>query len=94
MQMMSVKQYAEKMASSASQIRQMCANGILPSVKIGKSYKIDVARADEFFRQQIDARLAEGKRKQELRCFAERKPSKSNFLEQLEAMKQRMKKGA
>lgn len=58
MRMMSVKEYAVKMASSVSLIRRMCAEGILPSVKIGKSYKIDVERADEYFREQIDARMA------------------------------------
>lgn len=58
MRMMTVKEYAIKMASSISLVRRMCAEGILPSVKIGKSYKIDVDRADEYFREQIDARMA------------------------------------
>lgn len=40
MKMVTVKQYALKMASSESQIRQMCADGIIPSVKIGKGYKV------------------------------------------------------
>lgn len=62
MRMVTVKQYAEKMASSVSYIRQMCAEGILPSVKIGKSYKIDVDRADEYFRKQIDERMAKPKK--------------------------------
>ena len=57
MQMMGVKEYAEKMSASASQIRQMCADGILPSVKIGKGYKIDVERADEYFNKAIESRL-------------------------------------
>ena len=46
MVMMTVNEYAKRMASSASQIRQMCADGIIPSVKIGKGYKIDVERAE------------------------------------------------
>ena len=62
MVMMTVKDYAQRMASSVSYIRQMCADGIIPSVKIGKSYKIDVERADEYFRQRIDERLAKPKK--------------------------------
>lgn len=94
MQMMSVKEYAEKMASSTSYIRQMCAEGILPSVKIGKSYKIDVARADAYFRQQIDDRLADAKRKQEVKRINEsrkiHRQSGSSFKDRIKAMQERM----
>ena len=63
MVMMTVKDYAQRMASSVSYIRQMCADGILPSVKIGKAYKIDVEKADEYFRKRIDERMAKPKKK-------------------------------
>ena len=60
---MTVKDYAQRMASSVSYIRQMCAEGILPSIKIGKAYKIDVEKADEYFRKRIDERMAKPKKK-------------------------------
>ena len=63
MVMMTVKDYAQRMASSVSYIRQMCADGILPSVKIGKAYKIDVEKADEYFRKRINERMAKPKKK-------------------------------
>ena len=63
MVMMTVKDYAQRMASSVSYIRQMCAEGILPSIKIGKAYKIDVEKADEYFRKRIDERMAKPKKK-------------------------------
>ena len=83
MVMMSVKEYAEKMASSVSYIRQMCAEGILPSVKIGKSYKIDVDRADEYFRKQIDERKAKPKKP----VIKVKLTKSTDFLERLHEMK-------
>lgn len=67
MLMATVKEYAAKMASSESQIRAMCAKGIIPSVKIGKGYKIDVEKADEYFRERIDERLTQAQRQEEVR---------------------------
>lgn len=87
MQMMSVKQYASKMASSESQIRQMCADGIIPSVKIGKGYKIDVDRADEYFAREINKRMAEAKRKDERKVMRVPKTKKSSsFLGKLDEL--------
>lgn len=58
MQLMTVKAYAAKMASSESTIRRLCKQRILPSVKIGVGWKIDVDAADEYFRRQISFRPA------------------------------------
>lgn len=58
MQLMTVKAYAAKMASSESTIRRLCKQHILPSVKIGVGWKIDVEAADEYFRMQISSRPA------------------------------------
>ena len=89
MQMMGVKEYAEKMSASASQIRQMCADGIIPSVKIGKGYKIDVERADEYFRKQIEERLTAKPAKKVVRVT---KPTKaSDFVNKLKQIRSELK---
>lgn len=97
MEMMGVKDYAKKMASSESQIRQMCADGILPSIKIGKAYKIDVARADEYFTRCIDERMAEGARKQKMRSFSKSHKMKNkkdfDFQAELGKLRERMAQG-
>lgn len=51
--MLSVKDYAAKMSCAESTIRRMCQQGILPSIKIGTGWKIDVERADEYFRLKM-----------------------------------------
>jgi excisionase family DNA binding protein len=90
MVMMTVNNYAKRMAASASQIRQMCADGILPSVKIGKGYKIDVERADLYFSMKIDERLNEARKKEERRVIRTHKQkANSTFVEKLKALKKK-----
>ena len=90
MRMMTVKAYAEKMASSASQIRQMCADGILPAVKVGKGYKIDVERADLYFARKIDERLSEARKKDDRKIIrANKRKSESTFLAKLDELKKK-----
>ena len=63
--MVTVKQYAEKLGVAVSTIRQMCADAILPSVKVGKSYRIFEDEADAYFRQQwLDKKAAKERREQ------------------------------
>ena len=89
MVMMTVKEYADKMASSASYIRQMCAEGIIPSVKIGKAYKIDVEKADEYFRKRIEERMTEKPKKQVVKVA---KPTKgADFVKKLKEMRANIK---
>ena len=89
MVMMTVNEYAKRMASSASQIRQMCADGVIPSVKIGKGYKIDVERADEYFRKQIEERLTAKPAKKVVRVT---KPTKaSDFVNKLKQIRSELK---
>ena len=91
MQMMGVKEYANKMSASASQIRQMCADGILPSVKIGKGYKIDVERADLYFARKIDERLSEARKRDDRKIIRNNKrKSESTFLASLDALKKKI----
>lgn len=51
--MMTVKDYAARMAASPSTIRALCSQGILPCVKIGRGYKIYEQEADNYFRSQM-----------------------------------------
>lgn len=91
MKMVTVKQYALKMASSESQIRQMCADGIIPSVKIGKGYKIDEERADNYFAREIDKRLNEQRKKDDKKIIrANKKKSPSTFISRIDEL---IKKG-
>jgi excisionase family DNA binding protein len=91
MVMMTVNEYAKRMASSASQIRQMCADGILPSVKIGKGYKIDVERADLYFARKIDERLNEARRRDDRKIIrTNKRKSESTFLASLDALKKKI----
>lgn len=62
--MVTVKQYAEKLGVAVSTIRQMCANAVLPSVKIGNSYRIYEEEADAYFRQQWLDKKAERERRE------------------------------
>ena len=87
MRMVTVKQYAAKMASSESQIRQMCADGIIPSVKIGKGYKIDEERADLYFAMEIDKRLNEQRKKDDRKIIrANKKKSSSTFITRIDEL--------
>lgn len=63
--MVTVKQYAEKLGVAVSTIRQMCANAVLPSVKIGNSYRIFEEEADAYFRQQWLDKKAERERREQ-----------------------------
>lgn len=56
---MTVREYAARVASSEKKIRDLCKTGVLPSLKIGVGYKIDIRRADEYFARQVDRRQAE-----------------------------------
>ena len=89
MVMMTVNEYAKRMASSESQIRQMCADGIIPSVKIGKGYKIDVERADEYFRKQIEERLIAKPAKKVVRVTKTTKSS--DFVNKLKQIRSELK---
>ena len=90
MVMMTVKEYAEKMASSVSYIRQMCAEGVIPSVKIGKAYKIDVELADEYFRKRIEERMTTEKPKKQVVKVV--KPTKgADFVKKLKEMRENIK---
>lgn len=83
--MVTVKQYAEKMNLAVSTIRQMCANAVLPSVKVGKSYRIYEDEADAYFRQQWLDKKAEKERREQRRTVVKRtlKGNGSNYLERL-----------
>lgn len=58
MELMTVRDYAAHVRSSESTIRNMCRQGILPSVKIGVGWRIDVERADDYFRKAMTLREA------------------------------------
>lgn len=79
MQLMTVKAYAAKMASSESTIRRLCKQHILPSVKIGVGWKIDVEAADEYFRRQISRRPAPARKV--------KKSTGESFLKMVDRMK-------
>ena len=86
----SVKTFSARVASPASTIREMCCRGKLPAVKIGKEWKIDVTRAMDMFRQQMDERM-EIARQREARHITLPHPGsmsgKSNYLESLNRLK-------
>lgn len=72
--MVTVKQYAEKLGVAVSTIRQMCADAVLPSIKIGKSYRIFEDEADAYFRQQWLDKKAAKERREQCRTVVERAP--------------------
>ena len=72
--MVTVKQYAEKLGVAVSTIRQMCADAVLPSVKIGNSYRIYEEEADAYFRQQWLDKKAAKERREQRRTVVERAP--------------------
>lgn len=87
MRLMTVKQYSEHINVSASTIRQMCADGILPATKIGRGYRIDMHQADEYFRLKIENRKVkkvEPKR-------AKTKVKNADFLAKLDEIKRNLK---
>ena len=89
-QVMSVKAYAEKIGGKVSTIRKMCADCVLPSVKIGVPWFVFVDEADEYYRQQWLNRKAaadEQKRRRTLRKPQARVKG-STFAEMLAKMKQ------
>lgn len=87
--MVTVKQYAEKLGVAVSTIRQMCANAVLPSVKIGNSYRIFEEEADAYFRQQWLDKKAERERRERREVTVKRAPSgkSSDYLTRLAELK-------
>ncbi len=87
--MVTVKQYAAKLGVAVSTIRQMCADAVLPSVKIGKSYRIFEEEADAYFRQQWLDKKAERERREQRRTVVKHAANSngSNFLERLAELK-------
>lgn len=83
--MVTVKQYADKMGIAVSTIRQMCANATLPSVKVGKSYRIFENEADAYFRQQwLDRKTAADEQKRRRTAIkSATRVSGSSYLERL-----------
>ena len=81
---------AEKIGGKVSTIRKMCADCVLPSVKIGVPWFVFVDEADEYYRQQWLNRKAaadEQKRRRMLRKPQARVKG-STFAEMLAKMKQ------
>lgn len=91
--MVTVKQYAAKLGVAVSTIRQMCADAVLPSVKIGNSYRIFEEEADAYFRQQWLDKKAERERREQRReqrrTVVERAPKGNggDFLARLEELR-------
>ena len=83
--MVTVKQYAAKLGVAVSTIRQMCADAVLPSVKIGNSYRIYEEEADAYFRQQWLDKKAAKERREQRRTVVKRtaRGNGSNYLERL-----------
>lgn len=87
--MVTVKQYAAKLGVAVSTIRQMCADAVLPSVKIGNSYRIYEDEADAYFRQQWLDKKAAKERREQRRVVVECAPKGNggDFLARLEELR-------
>lgn len=87
--MVTVKQYAAKLGVAVSTIRQMCADAVLPSVKIGKSYRIFEEEADAYFRQQWLDKKAERERREQRKVTVKPAASgkSSDYLTRLAELK-------
>ncbi len=84
-EVMSVKAYAEKIGGKVSTIRKMCADCVLPSVKIGVPWFVFVDEADEYYRQQWVNRKAAADEQKRRRTVVERTPKGNggDYLERL-----------
>lgn len=54
---MSIKEYARRAGCGYEHLRRLCQAGVIPSLKIGRSWTIDVMGADAHFREQMQERL-------------------------------------
>ncbi len=90
--MMTVKEYAAKVGVPVSTIRQMCADAILPSVKVGVGYRIFEEKADAFFERCWEERKARKERSEKRAVFRQQPKRKSvgsadDFIAKLRAMR-------
>lgn len=53
---MSIKEYARRAGCGYESIRRLCQAGVIPSMKIGRAWSIDVAAADAHFKEQMQNR--------------------------------------
>ncbi|MGM9583197.1 MAG: hypothetical protein ACI3WU_05735 [Phascolarctobacterium sp.] len=53
---MSIKEYAQRAGCGYECIRLLCCSGVIPSMKIGRKWSIDVAAADAYFKEQMQQR--------------------------------------
>lgn len=88
--MLTVKEYAACVNLPVSTVRQLCAEAKLPSVKVGKAYRILKEDADEYFRQLW---LERKQKEEEGRRFIQSIPKKQasdadSFLNKIKAMRQ------
>lgn len=54
---MSIKEYARRAGCGHEYLRRLCQAGVIPSLKIGRSWTIDVMGADAHFREQMVERV-------------------------------------
>lgn len=54
---MSIKEYARRAGCGHEYLRRLCQAGVIPSLKIGRSWTIDVMGADAHFREQMQERV-------------------------------------
>lgn len=92
MRLLTVKQYATHINAAESTIRQMCADGKLPAVKIGRGYRIDMYQADDYFKTQIENRPMK-KATTKVAGKTRAKTKGANFLAALNEMKRALKGG-
>lgn len=53
---MSIKEYAKRAGCGYESIRRLCQAGVIPSMKIGRAWSIDVTAADAHFKEQMQNR--------------------------------------
>lgn len=99
MPMMTVKEYAAKIGAPVSTIRQMCADAVLPSVKVGVGYRIFEDKADVFFEKCWEARREKKESCQRREVFRKNTKRKSvgssdDFIAKLKAMRDGLSAGS
>lgn len=88
MKFVGIKEYANARGLTYTTVYDLCRDGTLPSVRIGRRHKIEIEGADRYFNEQIAARQEKRQKMKQPIILSARASNQitGNYLTQLNSM--------
>lgn len=89
MKLNSLKEYAAACGLPVRTLRRFCQEGILPALRVGRAYYVDVQAADEALRESVNLSTAKRRAVPDIPDISScGKIKKFDFLKELDRLKQ------